>query len=316
MMTVSATVRLLKRPDTGALASMRQLVCLAALLIGLTVPTAVTAADYPDHTGPVVDQAQVLSASTRNELTDALRAHRDQFGDQIALATVSRLDGVRIEHFANGLARAWQLGEADRDNGVLVVLALDERKVRIEVGYGLEETLTDSRARDIIRDDILPRFRQGDIDGGAKAGMYAILSQLQNPGAAPAKPNRSLPGMAIPLIFAALFAASQFLKSQIRTRVIGTIVVSGAAAMVVNGMTGQWLFGLAAALVAAVLMYRQSQGTMAANPHAGHEPSFGKDPTHTDKSPAHNQTSRYRSDSENDRGGGGGFGGGGASGGW
>jgi uncharacterized protein len=104
----------------------------------------VWAFDFPSLTGRVVDQAGVIPASTRDVLETKLRELEDKSGIQLVVATVNSLQGSDIETFANQLFRAWKLGEAKKNNGVLLLIAPGERKVRIEVGYGLEGTLTDA----------------------------------------------------------------------------------------------------------------------------------------------------------------------------
>jgi uncharacterized protein len=153
----------------------RPLVVLVALLCaGL----AVCAANFPALTDRVVDQANVLSAETRNALAPKLADLETKSGIQLVVATVASLEGQDIEPYANELFRAWKLGEKAKNNGVLLLVAPNERRVRIEVGYGLEGTLTDALSKVIITNAIAPRFKTGDFNGGVSRGVDDIITVL------------------------------------------------------------------------------------------------------------------------------------------
>ena len=107
-----------------------------------------------------------------------LKAYEDKTSDQVVVATVPSLQGRTVEDYANRLFRAWKLGQAKTDNGALLLVAPNERKVRIEVGYGLEGALTDALSKVIITTAITPRFKTGDYAGGINAGVDAVLSIL------------------------------------------------------------------------------------------------------------------------------------------
>jgi uncharacterized protein len=149
---------------------------LAALL--LTLPAAGQALAVPALTGPVVDQAGVLSGADLRRLDGLARAAREvegRRGVQLQYLLVRQLDGDSIEEFAIRAAEAWKLGDATRDNGLLIVVAVDDRKVRIEVGNGIEGGLTDAQASRIIRGTIGPAFRAGRYgDGLYQAGVEAL----------------------------------------------------------------------------------------------------------------------------------------------
>jgi uncharacterized protein len=142
------------------------------------------ASDVPYLTGRVTDNAEILSASVRKSLTERLKAHEDRTGNQIAVLTVSSLNGESIEEYAEAVFKEWKLGQKGKDNGILVVVAPHDRRMRIEVGYGLEGAIPDSLAGSIIRNAMTPRFKSGDYDGGIDAGISAILMLLEN-GKAP-----------------------------------------------------------------------------------------------------------------------------------
>jgi uncharacterized protein len=153
----------------------RAIVFLLALLL---CPALALAQAFPALTGRVVDAANLLKPEERAALEDKLKAHEDKTSDQIVVATVPSLEGFAIEDYANRLFRHWQLGQKKTNNGVLLLVAPQERKVRIEVGYGLEGTLTDALAKIIITTAIAPQFKSGDFAGGIDAGVDAVLSIL------------------------------------------------------------------------------------------------------------------------------------------
>jgi uncharacterized protein len=150
---------------------------LAALFLSLVAPFAF-AAGFPPLTGRVVDQANVMTAQARSDVEAKSKALDDKSGIQLVVATVTSLQGGDIETYANGLFRFWKLGQAQKNNGVLLLVAPVERKVRIEVGYGLEGTLTDALSSVIISSAVIPRFKTGDFSGGIQRGVDGIVSVL------------------------------------------------------------------------------------------------------------------------------------------
>ena len=135
-------------------------------------------------TGRVVDSAQIMDDATEKSLTAELAELEKETTDQLVVVTLPDLRGQTIEQTALTLGRGWGIGRADNDNGVLLLVAPKERKVRIEVGYGLEGVLTDARAATIVQ-QMLPKFRAGDMAGGVKVGTDEIrallLSDRQRP---------------------------------------------------------------------------------------------------------------------------------------
>lgn len=158
---------------------------LGAIALGwaVLVAPAQAAPKFPTLSGRVVDEAALLSPSTETTLTSELKALEDQTGAQLVVVTLPDLQGYPIEEFGYQLGRHWGIGRAEADDGVLLIVAKAERKVRIEVGYGLEGVLTDAWSSLTIRRTIVPRFRQGDFDAGVTAGARAIIDQV---GADPA----------------------------------------------------------------------------------------------------------------------------------
>jgi len=133
---------------------------------------------FPPLTDRVVDEAGILDATTRASLTEKLAALETKSSDQLVVATVKSLQGTSVEDYANRLFREWKLGQAKTNNGVLLLIAPNERKVRIEVGYGLEGTLTDAISKLIIANSIAPRFRANDFGGGITRGVDDVIQVL------------------------------------------------------------------------------------------------------------------------------------------
>jgi uncharacterized protein len=151
---------------------------LGAVIAALWVGAALAAATFPPLTGRVVDQANILSPVTAADLERKLADLEQKSGIQLVVATVPSLGGEEIEPYANALFRAWKLGETKKNNGVLLLIAPKERRVRIEVGYGLEGTLTDAVSSLIIANAVAPRFKAGDFNGGVTRGVDDIITAL------------------------------------------------------------------------------------------------------------------------------------------
>lgn len=156
--------------------------------------------DVPYLRGRVTDDAEVLSAETRHALAGRLQEYEARTGAQVVVLTVRSLGGASVEDFAEAVFAQWKLGRRGVDDGVLLVVAPSERRMRIEVGYGLEGRLTDISAGRIIRNVITPRFRDGDFDRGVSDGVGAILDQLEGrapPGddASASSPDAAVSGM-------------------------------------------------------------------------------------------------------------------------
>ena len=145
----------------------------------LTLTSFVSALDVPPLTGRIVDLAHVLPADVAVSLTHDLEAHETKTSNQVAVLILPSLEGDPFEEFSHRVSTTWKLGRKGTDNGVLLLVSLKDRKVRIEVGYGLEGTLTDLRSAHIIRQEIVPRFRTGDLPGGIAAGVQAILGTIE-----------------------------------------------------------------------------------------------------------------------------------------
>src|SRR6185437_6224455 len=151
------------------------LACLA-LLLWLT--PAVAEPTFPELTGRVVDDAHLLGADDEAQLTADLKTLEDKSSDQLVVVTLPSLQGYAIEDYGYQLGRHWGIGTKQLNNGVLLIVAPNEHKVRIEVGQGLEPILTDALSKIIIENSILPRFRTGDFAGGIKDGVRDIVKVL------------------------------------------------------------------------------------------------------------------------------------------
>ena len=151
---------------------------IALLFVILATFSIAYGTDVPYLTGRVNDNAQILSENARKSLTETLKEHEDRTTNQIVILTIPSLEGESIEDFANKVFNEWKLGQKDKNNGILIVIVPEERKMRIEVGYGLESTLTDLSSGRIIRNIMAPRFKEGDFDGGITDGTLAVISIL------------------------------------------------------------------------------------------------------------------------------------------
>ncbi len=155
----------------------------AAFLLFLLCVAAPAFADpkFPALTGRVVDDAQILSAETEQQLSAELEQLEGKTGRQVVVVTLPSLQGYPIEDFGYQLGRAWKIGQKGQDNGALLIVAPNDRKVRVEVGYGLEPVLTDALSSVILQTKVLPKFRDGDMQGGVVAGAEALIQQLSLP---------------------------------------------------------------------------------------------------------------------------------------
>ena len=183
---------------------------LAGLLLALFLaPAALAAAALPELTGRVVDGAGILDAATKSALDGKLTTLEDKSSIQLVVATVKGLGGREIEPYANELFRAWKLGEAKANNGALLLIAPNEHRMRIEVGYGLEGTLTDAVSKIIIANAITPRFKAGDFNGGVTRGVDDIITAL-TADAGQWKPKPEDQGTTTDLVIGLAFIAAVF----------------------------------------------------------------------------------------------------------
>ncbi|HET6726006.1 MAG TPA: TPM domain-containing protein [Gammaproteobacteria bacterium] len=151
---------------------------LCFVLLALNAAALSAQPTFPPLTGRVVDQANLLPASVQRDLSEKLAAYERANGTQVVVATITDTGGLPIDMYGYQLGRHWGIGEKGKDNGALLIVVPSQKKVRIEVGYGLEGRLTDALTFNIIDQIILPQFRQGNFTQGIVAGTNAILQAL------------------------------------------------------------------------------------------------------------------------------------------
>lgn len=184
------------------------LACLLAIISFVTNPAYAEPA-FPPLTGRVVDNANIIPADIETQLDAKLAQIETESSDQIVVVTLPSLQGYEIEEFGYRLGREWAIGQKKLNNGLLLIVAPNERKVRIEIGYGLEGVMPDGLSAQIIRNDILPRFKAGDMPGGIVAGVDGIDKILkaspeeraERLAKAPPKPSQQSDPEGIPIVF-------------------------------------------------------------------------------------------------------------------
>ena len=233
---------------------------IAIILALFTFSTAAFALDVPPLRGHVNDYAAMLSPATVQGLEADLTAFERSDSTQIVVLTIPTLEGETLEGFSIKVAEAWRIGQKKVDNGVIFLIAKQERKIRIEVGRGLEGKLTDLVSGRIIRSEIAPRFKAGDIDGGVKSGVAAIMAVVKgeytaNPrDVGPAKrsihPGHSVFTFVIFLMVACIFLGSMSrilggLAGAIGLPIIAFLLFPGLAFLLLIGLgVGGFLLGL------------------------------------------------------------------------
>jgi uncharacterized protein len=257
--------------------------------------------------GRVVDQTGTLSAGDISSLTQTLKDLETRKGSQIAVLIVPTTEPETIEQYSIRVAEAWKIGRRKIDDGALLVVAKDDRKLRIEVGYGLEGALTDVTASRIISEIIVPRFRSGDFAGGISAGVDRIVAVVDGEPLPAPQPQQSfsLPdrfGDAFPfLLFAVLFGGH--VLTTILGRLIGSVAAGGMVGLLAWLILGSLALSCLAAAVAFILcMFGGAIGSSGSGSWSSGGGSFSGGSS--------------SSDSGGFSGGGGSFGGGGASGSW
>jgi len=171
------------RPNMAGQAIALVVAALLALATWIEPVFAQQGPQFPQLTGRVNDAANILPPDVEARLDQKLAALETQSQRQLVIATIPSLDGYDIADYGYQLGRAWGIGSKDRNDGALLIVAPDERKLRIEVGYGLEGVLTDGLSSLIINQTIIPQFKAGDMAGGIEAGTDAIIHQLTLPAA-------------------------------------------------------------------------------------------------------------------------------------
>ncbi len=238
---------------------------LSALLL-LSIRPVIAAPEFPQLSGRVVDLAQLLSPGAQARLSERLAAHEQQTGNQLIVVTLTSLEGYSIEDYGYQLGRHWGIGQKGKDNGALLIVSRDDRKVRIEVGYGLEGRLTDALSSNIIHQRILPRFREGNFEVGIEQGIDAMLNVLggdEGEIEALSKQTRSASGATLQAMFAPFMILGIFAGNLLMGRlgVKAVPLVSGALLPLVWLLSGSLALAvLVAVVVAAFLLIGGSGG--------------------------------------------------------
>lgn len=134
----------------------------------------------PDLEGRVTDKTNTLSSIEREEITKLLSEYEKETTHQIGVLLIQTLNGESIESYSLRVANSWQLGQKGVDNGVLVALVMKERKIRIELGYGMEKYISDAQANSIIVNTMVPSFKEGNFAQGLKDGLQQIMDKARN----------------------------------------------------------------------------------------------------------------------------------------
>lgn len=164
-------------------------------------------------TGYVNDFASVLSPEQKTTLETTLKAFNASTSNEIAIVTIKSLDGDYIEHYAEQLFKLWGIGDEKKDNGVLLLIAVDDHQMRIEVGYGLEGVLTDAIASSIIRNDLTPAFKQNDFFGGINKAVNNIIAATQGEYTVPKEKKTQITASLLETLFVTGIVVIQFLAS-------------------------------------------------------------------------------------------------------
>ena len=212
-----------------------------AVLIGvLLITAAASALEVPYLAGRVNDQANLLDEGFEGQLEERLRLLEEETGAQVAVLTIPSLEGDPLEDFSIRVVETWKLGRADADDGALILVARDERRMRIEVGYGLEGVLTDAQSGRIINGLMAPRFREGDFNGGVGAAVEAVSSAIRGePVELPEKPAQSSGSNPAAFIFLLVFGLP-FIGAALSAR--------GAAGWIVGIFLTPFFFAFPAAI--------------------------------------------------------------------
>jgi uncharacterized protein len=285
----------------------------ASLLALLVCWAFAAAADVavPPLSGRVVDQTGTLSASDISSLTQTLKSLETRKGSQVAVLIVPTTAPETIEQYSIRAAEAWKIGRKKIDDGALLVVAKNDRKLRIEVGYGLEGSLTDATASRIIDEIIVPKFRNGDFAGGISAGVERIVAVIDGeklPAPAPRQQSNSgslnfdplNPFFIIPVL---LFGG---LIRSLLGRLIGSVASGGLVALIAWYFFASLLAAVLAGVIATIFVMFSDSITSSAPGRRGSGWSGG----------GGSFSGGSSSDSGGFSGGGGSFGGGGASGSW
>lgn len=313
------------------LPSLLLLVLLCGLLYLISPHSSAQPLDVPPLRGRVNDLAEMLTLGEAQQLEEQLRAFEEQTSHQLVVLTLPRLQDDALEDFSIRVVDAWKIGQKGNDNGVLLLIVRDDRKIRIEVGYGLEGILPDAIANRIIQDVIVPTFREQSFAGGIDAGISALIQTVRGEPVTANLPRHSVPPSRQMSTVLLLFAGTALFgvvvgfgqPSRIRAGVIGAFVSAVIGMPVISIVGGLfWVINMcvgAMASMSAVEFVRRAWGRPW-NVRPARRDEFSPRDTFTrgygGGSGGSGRGSTGGRGSGGFSGGGGGFGGGGASGGW
>ena len=282
--------------------------CILALLLCWPFAAAADVA-VPPLSGRVVDQTGTLSSADIASLTQRLEDLEARKGSQVAVLIVPTTQPETIEQYSIRVAEAWKVGRKKVDDGAILIVAKNDRKVRIEVGYGLEGALNDVTAKRIIDEVILPKFREGDFAGGISAGVDGIIAVIDGEPLPAPQPQQSPPLLShvdptSPFVLFALIIIGAFLRAT-----LGRLIGSAATGVVVGVLTWYVAGSLAASVILGLVAFLLTMfgETMASSGGGG---------TYSGRGGSSDSGGSSGGSSGGFSGGGGSFGGGGASGSW
>lgn len=210
----------------------------------------------PRLTARVTDLTATLTEAERQALEQRLAAFETEKGSQLAVLIVPSTRPETVEQYAIRVAEAWRLGRKGVDDGILLLVAKDDRVVRIEVGYGLEGVIPDAVAKRIIEEAIIPRFRTGDYSGGLSAGIEALIGRIAGeplpPPVSQSHGSGSIPGQALPLAMMFVFVVGGLLRSLLG-RLPGASLAAAVAFLGAWWLLGSFIAALIIAFIAFVL---------------------------------------------------------------
>jgi uncharacterized protein len=288
---------------------------LALLLCWASIALALVA--VPPLVGRVVDQTGTLSSGDVAALNQTIRDFETRKGSQVAVLIVPTTDGEAIEQFSLRVAEAWKIGRKKIDDGAVLVIAKNDRHLRIEVGYGLEGALTDVTTKRIIDEEITPKFKSGDFAGGVAAGINKMIRVIDGEKLpAPEPPHWQNTGlfdvsdMFNPFLLIPVFLLGGLMRSMLG-RLVGSAVSGGVVTLVAWFLFGSLLAAIVAGLIATVFVLFNDAITSSTPGRRGSGGGWSSG------SSGGSWSGGGSSSSSSDSGGGGGsFGGGGASGSW
>lgn len=290
---------------------------LALLLCWASVALALVA--VPPLVGRVVDQTGTLSSGDVASLNETIRNFEARKGSQVAVLIVPTTDGEAIEQFSLRVAETWKIGRKKIDDGAVLVIAKNDRHLRIEVGYGLEGALTDVTTKRLIDEEITPKFKTGDFDGGVSAGINRMIRLIDGEKLpAPEPPHWQHTGlfdvsdMFNPFLLIPVFLFGGLMRS-VLGRLVGSVVSGGVVTLIAWFLFGSLIAALIAGVIAIVFVLFNDAVTSSTPGRRGSSGGWSGGSSGGSWSSGSSSSSSSSSDSG---GGGGSFGGGGASGSW